>query len=93
MDEITRRAFMARFGIGLAAAGTFGVAESVRGSQAAERRGPVTPAEALAWHRLKDSRGGPTFTGSESWQHFTSFLEEKLREYGCVDFFSQSLEF
>jgi hypothetical protein len=44
----------------------------------------VSEQEALAWHRLKDSKG-PALTGNESWRSFLGFLETKLKEYGCVD--------
>lgn len=38
--------------------------------------------EAMAWHKLKDSKG-PALTGNEAWRHFLQFLESKLKEYGC----------
>lgn len=44
----------------------------------------VSEAEAIAWHRFKDSRG-PALTGNESWRSFMGFLEAKLKAYGCVD--------
>lgn len=44
----------------------------------------ISEHEALAWHRFKDSKG-PALTGNASWLSFLSFLETKLKGYGCVD--------
>ena len=46
----------------------------------------LTPEDVYQWHLYKD-KGGPTFSGSESWRSFLGFLEEKLREYGLADMF------
>jgi len=86
MNEITRRTFITRGGLGLATMSTLGVVDSAFGSGKPEPSRALTPAEALEWHRLKDALGGPTLTGSESWRHFVGFVEDKLREYGCVGF-------
>ena len=40
----------------------------------------VSEAEALAWHKVKDSEG-PALTGNASWHHFLEFLEAKLKQY------------
>ena len=47
----------------------------------------VTPQEVHAWHVLKDSKGGPTMTGSPSWKHYLELLEKELRAAGVVDVF------
>jgi hypothetical protein len=44
----------------------------------------VTPEEAYQWHVYKD-RGGPTYSGSESWRSFLALCEKRLEEYGVVD--------
>jgi hypothetical protein len=44
----------------------------------------ITPEEARDWHAFK-ARGGPTFSGNESWKRFMTFVEKKLKEYGAVD--------
>ncbi len=44
----------------------------------------ISEAEATAWHELKD-KGGPTITGSPSWLSYMAFIEQKMRELGCVD--------
>lgn len=44
----------------------------------------ITPDEAQEWHVHKD-KGGPTFSGNESWRSYMAFLEMKLRNYGVVD--------
>jgi hypothetical protein len=44
----------------------------------------VSEDEALAWHKVKDSKG-PALTGNDSWHHFLEFLEAKFKEYRCVD--------
>lgn len=44
----------------------------------------ITPKEATEWHALK-AKGGPAFSGNESWRNFMTFVEKKLKEYGAVD--------
>ncbi len=44
----------------------------------------ISAEEAYDWHVLKD-KGGPTFSGNESWQSYITFIEEKLRGYGVID--------
>ena len=44
----------------------------------------ITPDEAQEWHVLKD-KGGPTFSGNESWRSYMAFLEMKLKNCGVVD--------
>ena len=86
MSEITRRAFIAGGGLGLATMSSLGGVDSALASGKPGERATLTPAEALEWHRIKDALGGPTLTGSESWRHFVGFVEDKLLGYGCVGF-------
>ncbi len=44
----------------------------------------ITPDEAYAWHVHKD-KGGPTYSGNESWQSYMAFIEKRLKQYGVVD--------
>jgi hypothetical protein len=44
----------------------------------------VSEAEALEWHRFKDA-AGPALAGNASWRSLMTFLEAKLKDYGCVD--------
>ncbi len=44
----------------------------------------ITPNEAQVWHEFKD-KGGPTFSGSPSWNSYMSFMEKKLKGYGVVN--------
>lgn len=68
-----------------------GAATSVLGARAnaspltrLDPRWVVSEAEAIEWHKLKDSKG-PALTGNESWRTFLEFLETKLKAYGCAD--------
>lgn len=47
----------------------------------------VTEKEVHAWHTVKDSKGGPTMTGSPSWHNYIELLEKELRGVGVVDIF------
>ncbi len=86
MNEMTRRDFVTKVGLGLTALSSIGVTDTAKASLQAREHWHVSAEEALAWHRVKDSHGGPTLTGSESWKNFVGFLEGQLASYGCVDF-------
>jgi hypothetical protein len=45
----------------------------------------VTPQEVTAWHAAKDSKGGPTMSGSPSWKNYLQLMEKELRAAGVVD--------
>ncbi|MHA1728621.1 MAG: hypothetical protein ACTSWY_07795 [Promethearchaeota archaeon] len=49
----------------------------------------ITPQIAKDWHTSKD-KNGPTYSGSPSWKKYMKILENKLREYGVVDFVRNS---
>src|SRR5260370_40079730 len=53
----------------------------------------VNPQEVHAWHVAKDSKGGPTMTGSPSWQHYLQMLEKELRGAGVVEVFRNPRSF
>ena len=52
----------------------------------------LTPEEATAWASVKNDNL-PTLTGSPEWLNYLSFLEEKLIEYGAVDFYKNRWSF
>src|SRR5215469_15963921 len=52
-----------------------------------------TPKEVHDWHVIKDSKGGPTMTGSPSWHNYVEFAEKSWREAGVVDIFRNSFNF
>lgn len=85
MTDITRRNFVAGLGAGLASTTAIGRQGGDASGGAVSATTSLTPAEALEWHRIKDSHGGPTYTGSVSWKSFVAFVEAKLAQYGCVD--------
>jgi hypothetical protein len=69
-----------------------GIPDDGRCASQADKEGPTTinrsfmptPEELQKWHALKDV-GGPTFSGSPSWQAYMTFLENGFREHGLVD--------
>ncbi len=53
----------------------------------------VSAKEVHGWHVVKDSKGGPTMTGSPSWKNYLEFLEKSWREIGVVDIFRNPFPF
>ncbi len=47
----------------------------------------VTAKQVHDWHVIKDSKGGPTMTGSPSWHNYVELLEKEMRGMGVVDIF------
>src|ERR1043165_4133153 len=43
--------------------------------------------EVHTWHAIKDSKGGPTLTGSPSWHNYLEMLEKEWRGLGGGDTF------
>ncbi len=78
-----RREVLLGLGAG-AAASVLGVEAKASPLTKPDPRWVVSEAEAIAWHKLKDSKG-PALTGNESWRNFLAFLEAKLKAYGCAD--------
>src|SRR5271156_657721 len=52
-----------------------------------------TADEVQAWHLIKDSKGGPTMSGSPSWQNYMQLLEKEWRDAGVVDIFRNPFQF
>jgi hypothetical protein len=44
----------------------------------------VSADEAYQWHLHKD-KGGPTYSGNDSWQSYMTFIETRLQDYGVAD--------
>jgi hypothetical protein len=53
----------------------------------------ITAQDAHAWHVVKDSHGGPTFSGSPSWKNYLELCEHELRARGVVDIFRNSFTY
>src|SRR5271165_634098 len=49
--------------------------------------------EVHALHVIKDSKGGPTMSGSPSWKNYLELLEKELRSAGVVDIFRNPFPF
>jgi hypothetical protein len=45
------------------------------------------------WHAIKDSKGGPTMSGSPSWQNYVQLLEKEWRAASVVDIFRNPFTF
>ena len=45
------------------------------------------------WHAIKDSKGGPTLTGSPSWHNYLEMLEKEWRTLGVVDIFRNPIPY
>ena len=99
MSRIERRAFIK--GIGTAAALAPGI-----GLRAAKTDGHTNPAltrvnrkflptanEVRSWHAIKDSKGGPTLTGSPSWHNYLEMLEKEWRTLGVTDIFRNPIRY
>lgn len=98
MNKIERRTFIRGIGaaVSLAPGLTLKAAEDLKASPDLTKINPklmVTPDEVHAWHVAKDSKGGPTMTGSPSWHNYVEFLEKGLKDAGCVDTFRNSWTF
>ena len=91
MGRVTRRTFMT--GMGAAVALAPGI--RLRAAQARAAAHPAltkvnrsflpTDKEVRAWHAIKDSKGGPTLTGSPSWHNYLEMLEREWRALGVTD--------
>ncbi len=53
----------------------------------------VTAKQVNDWHVIKDSKGGPTMTGSPSWHNYVELLEKEMRGMGVVDIFRNDWKF
>jgi hypothetical protein len=99
MTKIKRRAFIE--GLGTA----FALAPGIR-LQAAKTGAAANPAltavnkkflptakEVHTWHAVKDSKGGPTLTGSPSWHNYLEMLEKEWRTLGVTDIFRNPIPY
>ena len=99
MSRITRRTFVK--GIGTAVVLAPGI--RLRAGKAGESVHPAltrvnrkflpTAQEVRAWHAIKDSKGGPTLTGSPSWHNYLELLEREWRTIGVKDIFRNSIRY
>jgi len=99
MTRVTRRRFMQRLG----AAVTLAPGIRLRAAPAAADVHPAlgrvnreflpTAADVRAWHAIKDSKGGPTLTGSPSWHNYVEMLEKEWRALGVTDIFRNPIRY
>src|SRR5579864_1614892 len=96
---MNRRTFIAGLGASVSLAPGFAFAparEEAGNNPALTKVNPkfiVSPKEVHEWHVIKDSKGGPTMTGSPSWKNYVEFAEKSWREAGVVDIFRNSFPF
>ena len=99
MNGITRRSFIK--GVGTAVVLAPGIrlhaAKTAAGVHPAltrvNRQLLPTATEVRAWHAIKDSKGGPTLTGSPSWHNYLGMLEKEWRAFGVVDIFRNPIRY
>lgn len=99
MSGITRRTFVK--GVGAAVALAPGVRlripqEDPRSHPALTKIDPTflpSPEEVRAWHAIKDSKGGPTLTGSPSWHNYLEMLEREWRAVGVRGVFRNPIRY
>ena len=99
MSSIERRTFIK--GIGTAAALAPGL--RLRAAKTDGRENPAltkvnrkflpTAKEVRSWHAIKDSKGGPTLTGSPSWHNYLEMLEREWRTLGVTDIFRNPIRY
>ncbi len=99
MRSIERRTFLK----GLGTAVTLAPGVSLRAAKTEGRAHPAltkvnrkllpTAAEVRSWHAVKDSKGGPTLTGSPSWHNYLQMLEKEWRALGVTDIFRNPIRY
>jgi hypothetical protein len=90
---IGRRTFIRGLGGAVALAPRLQFALQAAPSAKVDPKFMVTAKEVHAWHAIKDSKGGPTMTGSRSWHNYMELLEKEFRAMGGVDVFRNSWKF
>lgn len=90
MSKIARRAWIKAIGsaVALAPGIRLGAAKTDGAHPALiklNRKFLPTPKEVRSWHAIKDSKGGPTLTGSPSWHNYLEMLEREWRALGVRD--------
>ncbi len=99
MNQIQRRTFIRGLGgaVALAPGLQFAThAAPVNANPSLTKVNPkfmVTAKEVHDWHAAKDSKGGPTMTGSPSWHNYMELLEKELKRMGAVDVFRNPWKF
>ena len=94
-----RRTFIAGMGASVSLAPGFAFAparEETAAHPALTKINPkfmASPKEVHDWHVVKDSKGGPTMTGSPSWKNYVEFAEKSWRDAGVTDIFRNSFTF
>ena len=104
MSRIERRTFIKR--VGTAGIGTAVALAPGISLRAAKPDGRIHPgiikvnrkflpsaAEVRSWHAIKDSKGGPTLTGSPSWHNYLQMLEQEWRVMGVTDIFRNPVSY
>src|SRR5215472_3629336 len=104
MSRIERRTFIKRVGtagIGTAIALAPGI--RLRAAKADDATHPAltkvnpkflpTAKEVHSWHAIKDSKGGPTLTGSPSWRNYLEMLEKEWRAMGVTGIFRNPIRY
>jgi hypothetical protein len=99
MSRITRRTFMKEMGKAVVLAPGI----RLRAAQPGGRTNPAltrvdrtflpTADEVRSWHAIKDSKGGPTLTGSPSWHNYLEMLEKEWRTLGVRDIFRNPIRY
>ena len=99
MKRITRRTFLS----GLGAAVTLAPGVDLRAARQAAGVHPAltrvnrtflpTAADVRSWHAIKDSKGGPTLTGSPSWHNYLEMLEREWRALGVTGIFRHPIRY
>jgi len=84
MTRVTRRTFITGVGTAVVLAPGIRLRAAAKAGEAAhpaltrvDRKFLPTEKEVHAWHAIKDSKGGPTLTGSPSWHNYLEMLEKE----------------
>ena len=96
MSSIERRRFIQGFATVALAPGIRLRAATAGGHPAlakVNRKLLPTASEVHNWHAIKDSKGGPTLTGSPSWHGYLEMLEKEWRALGVVDIFRNPIPY
>src|SRR5450755_1160635 len=98
MNKIERRAFIKAFGTAVTLAP--GIRLNAAKTESAHpaltkvnRKFLPTAQEVRSWHAIKDSKGGPTLTGSPSWHNYLDMLEKEWRTLGVTDIFRNPIPY
>ena len=96
MSKIERRTFIQSAVVALAPGIRLGAAKTNGAHPALTKiNKKFLPAakEVHSWHAIKDSKGGPTLTGSPSWHNYLEMLEREWRALGVTDIFRNPIRY